>query len=320
MSRKVDMFFYNLRKNALYTLHPLQNFFIEINTTCNLNCKHCYIPKQFRQSVLSLKDIECILKQIKTDWGDTPGIAITGGEPLLHPSFNEITKILGRYKFRWSLATNGLLLTPKIIDFLLENNCSAITISLDGDENSHEKQRDKIGSYKEVLKVIDLLLQKKFPYICITSTLHDDNVYSLENIYTLISKYRDTISWRINPLLSCENAQQNNLKISKSTYIKICKFVERVKTDFNIDIILGEKNPLSIKYKEYLYSEFDSCFAGISTFGVLANGDIVNCMVCREKTLGNIKDSKSLKSIWDKQDLTQKGLCERHIESKQPFK
>lgn len=316
MSRKTDLIFNNVRKNVLHTLHPLQTLFIEINSTCNLNCRHCYIPEQLKQSVLPFTEIEKIVNLVSSEFGNSVGIAITGGEPLLHPDFNKIVNILEKKSFNWSLATNGLLLTSKDIDLLIKNNCTAITISLDGNEKTHEIQRKKKGVFKKVIGVIEMLIEKRFPLIYITATIHDDNIDSLNDIYKLMAKYNDKLRWRINPLLYCDNVEKNNLKISKDTYIKICEFSKKVKNDLGQNIIIGEKNPLSIKHTEYLYSEFDSCFAGISTFGVLANGDIVNCMVCREKVLGNISKVNSLKNIWEKQDLRQKGLCERHLESK----
>jgi len=254
--------------------------------------------------------------QVHDYWGNSVGIAITGGEPLLHPDFNKIVDILDKNKFHWSLATNGLLCTPEIIDTIINKGCNTITISLDGNEKTHEIQRNHKGTYNRTLESIDLLLEKAFPNIYITATIHDDNIQSLEDIYSLISKYKESVKWRINPLLYCENVKNNNLSISEISSTKICEFADRVRDNLKINIIVGERNSLSLKYKEYMYSEFDSCFAGISTFGVLANGDIVNCMVCRDNVLGNINTCNSLKETWEEEDRTKKGLCERHLESK----
>lgn len=316
MSRKTDLFLNNIRKDILHSLHPLQTFFIEINSTCNLNCKHCYIPKEYKQFVLDLEDICKSISLVKKEFGNSVGIAITGGEPLIHPNFKDISEYLFKNGFYWSLATNGLLLSKDIVRELIQSNCRAITVSLDGNQENHDNQRKQNGLFKKVLEKIDMLITKSFPNIYITATIHDGNVNSLEDMYRMISKYKEKVKWRINPLLYCKSVDENNLRITESTYSKICEFSKRVKKDLGISIIIGEKNPLSIKYGEYFYSEFDSCFAGISTFGILSNGDIANCMVCREKPLGNIKGVSSLKEVWDNQDLNKKALCEKHFISK----
>lgn len=316
MSIKIDRFFNNIKLELVHTLHPLQNFFIEINSTCNLNCKHCYIPPQQKQSILSLEEISKVLDIVNKEWGQSVGLALTGGEPLMHPKFKDITKLLNKYNFRWSLATNGLLLDEESIDLLMKNGCSTMTISLDGNEKTHEIQRNKKGTYSKTLEVVDMLIKKDFPNMFITSTIHNGNIDSLEDIYLLIKKYGNKITWRINPLLYCENAKRNNLTINMSTYKKLYNFIKKVKEELGVNIIFGEKNPLSIRYGKYLYSEFDNCLAGITTFGVLSNGDIVNCMVCRDKPIVNIKDCDSLKKVWNDLDTSKKGLCNRHFEAK----
>lgn len=313
MSRTIDKFFNNLHKEGIHILHPLQSFFIEINSTCNLKCTHCYIPNSLKENTLPLKDITNIIKTISNEWSNSVLIAITGGEPLLHPDFKEICNTLHKYGFKWTLATNGLLLRKEIIVELKKNNCTTIAISLDGNQKTHELQRNKEGIYQKTLNSIDMLIEQSFPNIYVTSTIHNENVESLNDIYSLISKYQNKVKWRINPLLSCTNVQENNLNISKETYNEIGEFYTKVNKELGIKIILGEKSPLALKYKEYIYSSFDSCFAGISTFGVLSNGDIVNCMVCRDEVLGNISQPNSLKSVWDNQDLKKKGLCKRHF-------
>lgn len=316
MSRIIDSIFNKWSNNLISQLHNLNTFFIEINSKCNLNCQHCYIPQGGKDKELSLKDIKNILKQVEENWGNNTGIAITGGEPLLHKSFWDLAEYLHKKDFRWSLATNGILLNEERIKQLKKLKCTAITISIDGDYDAHTKQRGEKSLLDHVIKNIELLSNEGFPAIYITSTIHDGNIDSLRFLGDLILKFEKKVSWRINPLLYCENAVQNNLRISKKTYERICKFREDFIKEHKMDIMIGEKNPLSLKNKEYLYSDLDNCLAGITTFGVLANGDIVNCMTCRDNVLGSIYKGDSLKKVWEDEDLSPRGLCERHLESK----
>jgi len=316
MSRIIDSVFNKWSHNLISKLHNLNTFFIEINSTCNLNCKHCYIPQGCKDKELPLEKIEEVLKQIKEEWGTSVGIALTGGEPLLHKSFWKIAEYLKKEGFRWSLATNGILFNEESIKKLKNLKCGAITISIDGDYETHTKQRGEKSQLDHVINNIKLLVSEGLQSIYITSTIHDDNVKSLKFLSDLVLKFDQKVKWRINPLLHCENAVQNNLKISPKTYEKICKFREDFLEKNKINIMISEKNPLSLKHKEYLYSDLDYCLAGITTFGILSNGDIVNCMSCREKALGNIYNDYSLVKIWEEQNLSRKGLCEKHLESK----
>lgn len=319
MSIRTDRFFNNFKLDLIHTLHPLLNFFLEINSTCNLNCKHCYIPSQQKLFILSYDNILKTLKMIDKEWGKTVGISLTGGEPLMHPNFKDIVKVLEHYGFRWSLATNGLLLDERTIDNIIMKGCSTLTISLDGNEKTHDLQRNKDGSYAKTMKTIDKLIEKKFPNIYVTATIHSGNVSSLEHIYVLIENYKGKIKWRINPLLYCEKVRENNLIIDEDTYKTIFNFVTKVYKNLDENIIFGEKNPLSLKYGNYLYSKFDNCLAGITTLGVLANGNIVSCMVNRDRPITNVKECNSLKAVWNRLDKSKKGLCNRHYEATIPI-
>ncbi len=314
MSKSIDYFFHIIKTELIYKSHLLNTFFIEINSTCNLNCSHCYIPEDQKLNFLNYEQIKKILSLVKKEWGNSVGIALTGGEPMLHPNIMKIIEEIHKQGFYWSLATNGTLLDKNIIEFLLKKKCTSITISIDGNEISHNKLRKNTKSYQKTIESINYLTQVKFPNIYITSTIHNDNVSSLNELGELVKKYKN-VKWRINTLLTCENSIKNKLKITKDTYLKIVRFAKEYKEKYNIDIILGEKNPISFKYNEYFKSDFDNCLAGITTFGILSNGDIVNCMVCRDKILGNIKKVDSLKEIWAIEDLSIKGLCNRHIEA-----
>ena len=316
MSRKTDFIISRVQNYLLRKLHPLEVFFIEINTICNLHCKHCYIPSSQKQEILPFKYIEKSLDQIYKKWGNSVGIAITGGEPLLHPEFKKIAEMLWKYKYSWSLATNGILLNEEMIKILMRYGCNTMTISIDGDEKAHNIQRDSKTAFSGATMAIERLMKNKFPNIYVTSTIHRDNVDSLKYIYKLISQYRNNLKWRINPLLFCESTQINNLSMDTKTYQKIVDYVKKVYANLGVEIKLGERSAYALKYGESPYSEFDLCTAGINTFGVLANGDIVNCMVCRNEKLGSIYKDITLEEIWDSQNLYKKGLCERHFESK----
>lgn len=308
MSKSKDLFFHKIKSALIHKLHPLETFFIEIDSICNLSCKHCYIPQIHKNKYLDIKEIQKVLDLIYREFDSLPGIAITGGEPLLHPQFKEIVSLLNTYPFAWSLATNATLISPSAP----LNGCTAITISIDGKIEDHTFLRGEKSNYLNVIRNIEQLLERNIPNIYLTSTIHDENVDSLPQVGEIVSKFSGKIKWRINSLLECESSKRNNIRISKKTYLKIIDFTNK----YEGEIILGEKNPLSIKNGEYFFSDFDQCSGGITTFGVLSNGDIVNCMVCRDKALGNISNISSIKEIWEREDTSEKELCEKHIESR----
>jgi organic radical activating enzyme len=92
---------------------------IFITKSCNLKCEHCASYNPFRQGIISKDDIiESIKRWSKRLSPKT--IALVGGEPLLHPDYQELALTV-RKAWKQSaifIITNGLLLSKVQDEFL----------------------------------------------------------------------------------------------------------------------------------------------------------------------------------------------------------
>ena len=59
---------------------------LELTNRCDLRCSMCSIWKEKTKNFLSVEDIKRILALSK----NPVSIALTGGEPFLHPGFQDI--------------------------------------------------------------------------------------------------------------------------------------------------------------------------------------------------------------------------------------
>lgn len=103
----------------------MKRVYLEITNACNLNCSFCTNKKG--TNFMSLDDIDNYLNQIK-EFGNYIYLHVLG-EPLLHPSFNEILKLLDDKGFKLQLVTNGILLN-KYPDLLTHECLRKLSISL----------------------------------------------------------------------------------------------------------------------------------------------------------------------------------------------
>ena len=97
---------------------------------CNLSCGYC---NEFdsNSSPVDAKLLQERLEKLK-ELG-TFGICLTGGEPTLHPDLPELVAHCRKLKFfRTGMISNGLLLTPKLIQRLNEAGLQELQISIDG--------------------------------------------------------------------------------------------------------------------------------------------------------------------------------------------
>ena len=84
----------------------MKRVYLEITNACNLNCSFCTNKKG--TTFMSLDDIDNYLNQIK-EFGNYIYLHVLG-EPLLHPNFDQILKLLDEKDFNLQLVTNGILL------------------------------------------------------------------------------------------------------------------------------------------------------------------------------------------------------------------
>ena len=93
---------------------------LDLTYRCNCNCRHCWLRLPAgappRPAELSLEEIRTIADEARAlgcrEW------ALSGGEPLLRPDFPEIFDYLTRNSRRYSLNTNGSLITPQLARLL----------------------------------------------------------------------------------------------------------------------------------------------------------------------------------------------------------
>lgn len=133
-------------------IYKLGQPYIEINSQCNLSCVYCYHSERF-DNRLSSETLFNIFKQLNL-LGATE-IKISGGEPLLHPEFETIIRILKKMDFSIELVTNGTMINDLNAKFLA-SNIDKLVISLDShDCNTNNLTRPQ--SYQLVINGIDAL-------------------------------------------------------------------------------------------------------------------------------------------------------------------
>lgn len=176
-----------------FTTEPSKNWFkniyIYITDKCQLQCKHCYLGSRLRKgTVMPKKDVFDNLLFWKKLGGEK--LCFLGGEPTLHPQFEEIVKYANKLKYRIiTIDTNGLAISLVKLSALKPSDFSYIQISLDGGSaNTNDNIRGK-GAFKETLKTIEALCKRGFD-IRIICTVNKENLRDCLNILPLADSLR----------------------------------------------------------------------------------------------------------------------------------
>jgi radical SAM protein with 4Fe4S-binding SPASM domain len=131
--------------------------------------------------VLSAEDWQQILTQIAPD---AENLKITGGEPTLHPEFEDIVQSISDMGISFTIFTNGRWQNPeKLTDFLskLPSDKFGLLVSLHGpDSISHEAFTNTPGSFTETCRNIRLMTDAGLH-------VHTSTVITCQN-YNLLSE------------------------------------------------------------------------------------------------------------------------------------
>lgn len=162
----------------------LKGLYIEIISCCNERCVYCYNQKNMSDYVMLSygKIIEIINDAVKMG---VENIAISGGEPLLHPEIKGIISIINERGLTPTIISNFTLIDNKMSKFLSEKRVD-LQFTLDsGIKEIHELSRGK-GTFDKQIKAINLLKRDGFNHgILLRSNIWKRNC-SYENILSVL--------------------------------------------------------------------------------------------------------------------------------------
>lgn len=143
-----------LRKEKFPLLVELEPLF-----ACNLKCGGCGKIAQPHTLLKQRMPVEQAVGAIEES--GAPMVSIAGGEPLMHPQIDEITRqLLDRGKIIF-LCTNAILLPKHIHKFKPHRNF-AWMVHIDGLEERHDASVRKEGGFQAAVDAIKLAKEKGF--------------------------------------------------------------------------------------------------------------------------------------------------------------
>ena len=108
-------------------------------------------------------------------------LTLRGGEALLSPAFRPVVEAAVRNRMRFSLLTNGKLLTEELAQWIAATGrCDLVQISLDGPVDVHDPVRGR-GSHAAALAAIGVA-QKAGLKLRISCAVHKGNRRRLPEI------------------------------------------------------------------------------------------------------------------------------------------
>lgn len=156
-----------------------------ISGSCNLRCKMCIGQNSGLLDSAQMLPFSILKKVIDAVYPNKLHVAITGGEPLLHPEIIKSVRYIKDHGLCCSLTTNGWLL-EQYANEICKQPPDTLGVSLDGTESIHDSIRGRTGSFQKAMRGIESIRKfKKRPLIFINACIQKDNY---ENLIQLIDE------------------------------------------------------------------------------------------------------------------------------------
>lgn len=299
--------------------HQLTYLMWECTLRCNLGCKHCGSDcrKNMTQQDMPLADFLSVIDSI-TPHVDTHRtmIVITGGEPLMRDDLEICGQELYKREYPWGIVSNGLALTAKRLDSLINAGMGSITISLDGLEGSHNVMRGHPDSFRNAFNAIKLLVERKddliFDVVTCVSARTFPELKELKETLIGIGVER----WRIFTIFPIGRATRHqDLQLQPGDFKELFDFIKETRCEGRIKLSYGCEGFLG-NYESEVRDNFFFCRAGINVGSVLVDGSISACPNLRSNFIqGNIYQDNFME-VWNKRyqpfrdrSWTRQGEC-----------
>ena len=313
-----------LRKHIFQTIratetrhHVLSYLFWECTTRCNLDCLHCGSDCSNDGSVedMPLKDFLSALDTIDKR-SDNIIVALTGGEPLLRKDIEICGMEIRKRGMRWGMVTNGFLYDKERHISLLNAGLGALTISLDGLEDTHNWLRNTKNSFSKADRAISLAASSSRLNFDVVTCVNKRNIHELPAIFDYLAG-KGVKAWRlftVAPIGRAVNTQ--DLFLTDHQFKEMLDFICLKRKVKSFDIKFSCEGYVG-RYELKVRDSYFFCRAGINIGSILSDGSISACPnIDRSFSQGNIYRD-NFYEIWQNRFLpfrdrswTRTGQCQ----------
>lgn len=307
----------HLRYERHNALGPVVAF--NCTSRCNLNCLHCYSSStsDLGSNELTTAEAKQLLHRLAE--ANCPVVLFTGGEPLLRNDLFDLLAKARQLSLRTVISTNGTLIDSATAQKLATLGVSYVGISIDGDEQFHDKFRQSPGCFKTALTGIQNC-QKAGLKTGLRFTITKQNADKIPAVFDIAAEagIRRICFYHLVKAGRAKNLDELLLTLQQTrnavdTIIeKTGEFVQKKLVDEVLTVGNHADGPyLLLKMAEEKSRLFENAKELLLTAGGNKNGDKIVCIswdgrvypdqFWRNYSLGSVKD-KSFKQIWNNPD------------------
>lgn len=261
-----------------------------VTSLCNLHCRHCTVTSHGPLNRdISVKEWGVILDRLAE--AKILRLTVTGGEPFSRPDLSLLMEEMMARPFRFTINTNGTLLSAGAIDSLLKarNRIDDLMIGLDGASADTVDALRGEGTFERQMEGLQRLADKgiKPGFYCTVTSINREDI---RETVRLAERYGRWI--KFNPFVVSGPSLEHELALSPIDYIKVARELEKAdrETEIRITGVIPDMLDALRSEGPGRWPSF-GCGALRSKISVMPNGDLAPCDHLPALRLGNLLDS-----------------------------
>ncbi len=270
----------------------------ELTLACNLRCRHCGSSAAHpRPDELTTEEALAICEQLPALL--VQEVDFTGGEPLLREDWPLVAARLVELGIRTQIISNGLCLDQDTVAQMRDVGISAVGLSVDGLETTHDYIRGRPGLFGRVIAACEYVLAAGLRLAVIT-TVNARNLPELAALSRVLASAGVT-RWQIQPMFPLGRGDTAaELQLTEDEYVAMGESVRSwgdAAEDDGLQIDLAD----SFGYCTHLDprdQQWPGCPGGVVGCGITSDGKIKGCLSWPDEIVDGDLREQDLWDIW----------------------
>ena len=279
----------------------------ELTLKCDLACGHCG-SRAGRARPDELDTDECLDLVAQMAALGVQEVTVIGGEPYLRDDWLTIVRAIRGAGMRCSMTTGGRGVTPALAHAAAEAGLQSASVSIDGNQPTHDQLRAVVGAHRSALAAAGHLKEAGIG-LTVNTQINRLSMRELTDVLDTIVAL-GARAWQIQLTVAMGRAgDQPDLLLQPEDLLELFPLLAELKTRCDLGgVALWPGNNVGYfgPYESILRAAMPrghmaSCGAGCTTLGIEANGAIKGCPSLHTIpwTGGNIRDA-TLRDIWER--------------------
>jgi radical SAM protein with 4Fe4S-binding SPASM domain len=272
---------------------------------CNLRCPHCYMeaePQAAAENELTTAECLSLVDEMKAL--GTEMIILTGGEPLLRRDIYDIAHYASSRGLWVVMGTNGVLITDKVAQKMVECGVKGVAISIDSmDPQKHNSFRGGPNAWELSVRGLDICRANGLQ-VLVQSTVMAMNYDEIPQLMEF-SREKGAFSFNLYFLVQTGRGQQMN-DLSPVQSEAMLSYLVDVQDQHRPMLVRSKCAP---NFKQISYQkgmgglESGGCMAGTQYCRIMPEGDVTPCPYMTV-VAGNVR-RQSFREIWETSPVLQ---------------